>query len=310
MKLDRMISILMILANKRRVQARELAERFEVSIRTIYRDIAALNQAGIPVVSYQGAGGGIGIAEGFRIDKNFLTEAEIAAVMIALKSVASSYRDIKAELAMEKLKGLLPQAEMEKVAKQSDYIYIDFSSWEMDTMLREKLSLLKEAVGLSRKVSFDYINAKLEKRRRLVEPHTLVFKGYYWYLYAFCSEKRAFRLFKLHRMNEIKLESEGFQRRPFIVENLPWKQEWNTPQNTVELLLRFDQSMEPLVVEWFGIDNVTLVKDDCLVKVTYPEGDWIIGHILSFGSKVEVLEPEWIREEIRKRAGDILKIYQ
>lgn len=149
MKLDRMISILMILVNRRRVQTRELVERFEVSLRTIYRDIAALNEAGIPIVSYQGAGGGIGIAEGFRIDKNVLTEAEMAAVMIALKSAVSSYRDIKAELALEKLKGLLPPPELEKLSKQSERIYIDYSSWEMDTVLGEKIRLLKEATELS-----------------------------------------------------------------------------------------------------------------------------------------------------------------
>lgn len=310
MKLDRMISILMVLVNKRRVQARDLAEQFEVSLRTIYRDIAALNQAGIPIVSYQGAGGGIGIAEGFRMDKNVLTEAEMAAVMTALKSVASSYRDDKVDLALEKLKGLLPQPEMEKVSEQSDRVYIDFSSWERDVILREKVSLIKEAVELCRKVSFDYINAKLEKKKRLVEPHTLVFKAYHWYLYAFCTEKQGFRLFKLNRMNEIKMEPEEFQRRPVLVQNLPWKQEWNAPQNTIEILLRFDPLMEPFVFDWFGIENVTLNKDDCLVKITYPEGDWIIGHILSLGSKVEVLEPEWVREKLQKIAGHILKIYQ
>lgn len=144
----------------------------------------------------------------------------------------------------------------------------------------------------------------------MVEPHTLVYKGYHWYLYAFCCEKKAFRLFKLNRMKEITMESEEFQRHPVNLENLPWKREWHAPQNTVELLLRFDPSMESLVVEWFGIENVTVDQHDCLVKVTYPKGEWVIGYLLSFGSKVEVLKPEWVRESVREMAADILKIYQ
>lgn len=311
MKLERLLAIVIILINRKRVQAKDLADMFEVSVRTIYRDIEAINQAGIPVVTYQGVNGGIGIMDGYKWDKNVLTHDELASIAVALKSVSTTYGQSSTGVILEKIKGLIPKNESEHFEAKTGHVLIDFSPWGSDPAHKEKLEVLREAIRLSRCVSFVYHNSRGEETERAVEPYTLVLKRQRWYLYAFCTFRGGFRFFKVSRMRDVKVLDKTYHRQNVEPEQLPWEKEWYNPKNTVELVLKCQQEIRPLVEEWFGIENVH--TDDggySIARAKLPEDDWLYGFILSFGAKAEVLAPEHIRDIIREMAAEVHNLYR
>ncbi|WP_102273745.1 helix-turn-helix transcriptional regulator [Cytobacillus massiliigabonensis] len=303
MKLDRLLTMTMILINRKKVTAQEFAELFGVSVRTIYRDVDTLSQAGIPVVSFQGVNGGISLIEGYRMDKQVLTEGELASISMALKSVLTSYQDPHAEAVLEKITGIAEGA----VKNTSDYIFIDYSPWGTNTFLKEKMTVIKKAIESSVCITFTYGNAGGKQSVRTIEPHTLVEKGRSWYVYGYCQLREAFRLFKIARIKELKGCAEKFTRREIDISERPWDKEWNAPENTVQLKLAFQPEHRLMMEEMFGIE--TIEDDSSIIKVDTPEDEWLYGFILSFGNKVEVLEPLHIREIIARRAKEILESY-
>lgn len=136
MKLDRLVSILVLLLRKEKVQAKELAELFEVSVRTIYRDIEAINLAGIPIVTYQGVNGGIGIAEGYRLDKSVLTEDEMSTIVSTLNGIATTMPDKKYEIIMEKIRNTIPSKQLENMDLKVKQLIIDFFPWGSGKFLK------------------------------------------------------------------------------------------------------------------------------------------------------------------------------
>lgn len=311
MKLERYLAIVMLLVNRRRIQAQELADRFEVSVRTIYRDIEAINQAGIPVVTFQGAGGGIGLADGFRMDRNFLTGDELAAVFVALKG-AAAYRDDRAAAALEKLRSLVPVQQAGVIEAKAEHVVVDLGGWGGSPALQEKLSQLKGAIDRSRTVVFTYTTAGGEAISRSADPHVLILKGQTWYLYAWCHVRQAFRLFRLSRMKQIAVLDKTFQRQEINAkEPAPWQQEFHRPGPTVDLVLRFDPQVRAQVEDWFGPDGAVPDESGRLVgSISFPEDDWVYGWILSFGARVEALSPPHVRERIAAMAGQIRRIYE
>ncbi|WP_308221946.1 HTH domain-containing protein [Lysinibacillus sp. BPa_S21] len=182
MKLERLLSIIIILLNRRKVQAKDLAEQFEVSIRTIYRDIDSLNAAGIPIVTYQGTNGGIGLSEGYRLDRNLLTNDELATIVTALRSISTSYGKEQNQRLVEKINSVVLPAHEEEFQHKTNRVLIDYSPWEGIERLRPKLQLLDEAIDSCVLVYFTYSNAEGEVSKRIVEPHMLRLKGRQWYL--------------------------------------------------------------------------------------------------------------------------------
>ncbi|MFZ5967225.1 MAG: helix-turn-helix transcriptional regulator [Bacillota bacterium] len=310
MKVDRLLAIIMMLIKKKRVQAKDLAELFDVSVRTIYRDIDAINLAGIPIITYQGSNGGIEIAEGYRLDKNVLTNDELASIAVALKSISSSYDDLHIEPLLEKIRGVVPQSQTEAFKAKSEHFFVDFTPWGNDGTLKQKISKLKEGIRLSRRVEFTYQNTKGEILKRLVEPYTIVLKENKWYLYGFCLLREEFRLFKVSRMKHVEVLDTEYHREELVLEELPWNQGWFDSSEAVELVLKFDKDLRMFVEEQFGTEKVSSDEaGDYILKITFPMSDWVYGFILSFGHKVEVIEPDFIREAIRESALSLLKIY-
>ncbi|QDQ02251.1 YafY family transcriptional regulator [Lysinibacillus fusiformis] len=312
MKLERLLSIIILLLNRRMVQAKELAERFEVSIRTIYRDIEAINAAGIPIVTYQGTNGGIGLSEGYRLDRNILTNDELAAIVTALRSISTSYGKEQHQRLVEKINSVVLPAHEEEFQHKTNRVLIDYSPWDGNEHLRPKLQLLEEAIDSCVLVNFTYSNAEGEVSRRIVEPHMLLLKGRQWYLRAYCLEKEEFRLFKLKRMKGLAIDRERtFIRRDSATqEHIEGKSKFK-PSNVPEVVFRFQDEARYLAEEWFGIEELLPVDDGSwLVKKAYPENEWLYGFILSLGHHVEVLEPQHLRKIIASRAVKIVKIYK
>ncbi|MFC3798912.1 helix-turn-helix transcriptional regulator [Cohnella sp. GCM10012308] len=312
MKLERLLSIIVLLMNRRIVQAKELAERFEVSIRTIYRDVEAIHAAGIPVVTYQGTNGGIGLTEGYRLDRNVMTNDELAALVTALKSISTSYGSERHLRLMEKINSVFPPDRAEEFHHKTSSVRIDYAPWDGNERLQPKLQLLKEAIDRCLVVGLIYSNAEGVLSHREIEPHTLVMKGRQWYLQAYCLDKEQFRLFKLHRMKDLELSSgQTFVRRVLPTQAANTSGSPCEQPQAEEIVLRFDAEARHLAEEWFGIEALLRMEDGrWQVNKAYPEDEWLYRFILGMGHHVEVMEPAHLREIIASRAAHIAKRYR
>lgn len=306
MKLERMLSIVIYLLNHEKVKAQELADKFEVSVRTIYRDIEAISQTGIPISTFQGADGGIGIMEGYKLDKNILTSDEVLKIVTGLRGLYSISEDIKIKLLIEKLNN---------VAYKSDYvptgneIMIDLSSWNKNDRLGSRIQDIKNAIRERKIIEFMYYsNERLTERR--VEPCVIIFKEANWYLYAYCLLRKDFRLFKLRRMSGLKITDIDFEARGFSIDSASWDGEFDSDGHS-PIVVMFDKSMVYAVNDIFGMDNYEIAQDGRL-KVTFHMGinGWLYGFLLGFGDKLEVLEPVELRDKIKSMADSICKVYE
>ncbi len=315
MKLERLLSIIILLLNRRIVQAKELAERFEVSIRTIYRDIDTINGAGIPIVTYQGANGGIGLAEGYRLDRNILTNDELAAIVTALRSISTSYSKEQNQRLVEKINSVVSPADEQDFLHKTNRVLIDLSPWDRCNRLMQKLQTLEDAVKSSQLVKFTYSDAEGNISQRVVEPYTLILKGRQWYVQAYCLGKEAFRLFKLKRMKDLSQDgNKTFIRRvlPTTVSN-PLHHYVQSEQTSPvpEIVIRFQAEARHLAEEWFGTEEISLVDDGSWeVRKAYPENEWLYSFILGLGHQAEVLEPTHLRQIIASRANKIAERYK
>jgi predicted DNA-binding transcriptional regulator YafY len=298
--------------NRRLIQAKELADMFEVSVRTIYRDIESINGAGIPIVTYQGAGGGIGLMDGYRLDRNVLTDGELADIFTALQSV-SSYGGTEHTLLMEKISSVIPPSQSAAFRSKTTQLIIDFSPWGLQPVLEEKIAILKEALEENKTVVFDYVNAEGKTSQRSIEPYTLVLKGQAWYLYGYCLQRQDFRLFKLHRMKGLVKENRDFIRKDMDMRELPWSTDYQrvTSVEVVSpILLHFTAEGKHLAEDRF--DSTELQPDGkggYKVSIHYPEDGWLYAFLLSFGPSLEVLEPEHIRHKLGEMALGVAKKY-
>lgn len=200
MKLDRLLSIVIILLNRDRVSAADLAKRFEVSVRTIYRDIDAINLSGIPVVSFQGKGGGVGIDEDYRLDRQVLTIPDLVSIFSALRSVSTVFETVELSSALEKVRTLVPKACRFEADALQDQIVIDILPWDFRAREKQLLKEIRQALCDRRVIEIEYRTFEQKSSTRAVEPMTLVFKGHAWYLYAFCRARKDYRLFRLSRI--------------------------------------------------------------------------------------------------------------
>lgn len=308
MRLYRIITMIMLLANNKILTARELAERFEVSPRTIYRDIETIEQAGVPIVAHQGIHGGFSIMDGYIIDKQVLTTEEMLAVILGLKGVGVTFADSKVKDTVEKIKGLIP--EKEKYRVENNNVFIDLKPWGSSKELKAIANQLRATIAESRLIAFEYTNTRGETVEREVEPMTLVLRGNSLYLYGFCRLRGDYRIFKLSRINHLRELNEFFERRGEEFSEDYCEQSWEENSKKVDLLLKFKGKLRVQVEECFPKESIEESGNSLLVSHCFPEDNWLYGFILSFGDGVEVLKPDYIREIIRKAAVGILKIYK
>lgn len=296
MKLDRLIAILSVLLNQEQTTAPELAKRFEVSRRTINRDIEALNQAGIPVVAQQGAGGGIRIMDGFRMDRTALTSADMQAILAGLRSLDSVSGTNQYRQLMEKI-----SPGSSDLLSGDQYIMIDLASWHKAS-LSEKIELLHGAIELHRLISFHYYSPNGESDRT-VEPYLLVFQWSSWYLWAWCREKEAPRLFKLDRMDSLRI-GESFSPRQMDMPDLLGEKAF---PDRYHVLVRISRKSRWRLVEEYGPGCYEETPDgDCLFSAGFTDREHLLSWILSFRGDAELLEPQELREELAK-IGEIIR---
>ncbi|MBR6476447.1 MAG: YafY family transcriptional regulator [Lachnospiraceae bacterium] len=300
MKIDRLIGILSILLQKEMTTAPELAEHFEVSRRTINRDIEALCQAGIPIKTSQGAGGGIGIMSGYRMDRTLLTSRDMQMILAGLRSLDSVSGSGYYGQLMEKI-----QAGSSEFISGRDSILIDLSSW-YKTTLAPKISTIQDAIENRHLLTFDYF-APSGETKRTIEPYYILFKWTSWYVYGWCLTRKDYRLFKLNRMDNVLMSDKGFECR-----NVPFPDmstELMYPRN-IKVKALFDPDTKWRLVEEFGKDCYSETKDGkILFTADYADMDNLVSWMLTFGDKVEVLEPQEVRERLGAIAENMSKKY-
>lgn len=298
MQINRLFEIVYILLEKKTVTAKELAERFEVSTRTIYRDVETLSSTGIPIYMSKGKGGGISLLPDFVLNKVVLTDKEKDDVLSSLKAL-KTINLIETDTALKKLSSLFGES-------NTDWIEVDFSSWASDTKKETEIfNTVKSAILSKKIIAFSYASAKGEQITREVEPFKLCFKAGAWYLYAYCKKRCDYRFFKLRRIKELSILEQNFNRKPpkqiFFSKN-------TSKEEYVNLKLKFTARSAFRVYDEF--DNYRQNEDGSfIVEVTYTKGEWIFGYIESFGEDCEILEPADIREAIKTRLMNTLKYY-
>ena len=288
MKMERLIGILSILLQREKVTAPELSERFEVSRRTIQRDIESLCRAGIPISTAQGTGGGISIMEGYRMDRTLLTAPEMQAILAGLRSLDSVSGTRRYSQLMEKL-----SAGAGTLVPGGAHMLIDLSSW-YKTSLPPKIELIQWAIEQRHSIRFAYFSPKGESART-VEPYYLVFHWSTWYVWGWCRSREDFRLFKLNRMTELS-SGEAFEPRPAPLPDLEPERIFPAKYQVTVL---FDPACRWRLVEEYGMDRFTVEPDGRLrFAGGFPDADSVLSWVLTFGEKAELLEPKELRQEL------------
>ena len=310
MKLDRLISILVLLLRRERIQARELSEMFEVSVRTILRDVDTLNLAGIPIVTYQGVNGGIGIAEGYRLDRSILTSDEMASIIAFLKGIAKTISDTKHDILVEKLKNSLTEAQLEKLTTKASQLVIDYEPWGKNGTLKERIGQIRSAIEASKMIEFIYCDSDGRKTKRSVEPYSIVLKLQNWYLYAWCLMRNDFRFFKVSRIKEMVIMDTVFNPRKLSFNKMNWENQRQKDFKMVRLELIFEAEMTEIVEEFLGEEFIHGENGKLMITLEMPENNWLYGFLLSFGNMVEVVNPPHIRKIIAETAEKMCNLYK
>ncbi|MBS1456786.1 MAG: YafY family transcriptional regulator [Clostridia bacterium] len=305
MKYEIMINILFDLLSKKLVSARYLADKYEVSQRTIYRYIDGLSLAGIPVITVRGASGGFKIAEGYRISFGFLTKEEHESVISALKAVFEETNNKNLESALSKFAGV-KRIDGEFSMKTGNLV-IDEGPWCNSGGYKDKLSLLTSATENRNALKIFYHDREGKASERIIEPHVMVFKQGMWYVYAFCRKRGEFRFFKVGRIESLDKTGEIFVRRT-VPETLPFE-DWYTKGDLEFVEMKIERPYVAPVGEWLGVENLYYEKDGCYAKLSLPEDDGLIAKILSFGSGVKVVKPESLVKKITAKITEINSLY-
>lgn len=306
MKQDRLISILLMLLNNEIVSAKDMAERFEVSIRTIYRDIEAISAAGIPIVAFQGAGGGFGIMQGYKLDKSFLTPKDAQMLEGLLNGITSVFNDNGIMDIMYKLRGIYNIKDLQTVV-------FDLNEWMADKEKTDVLNRIKSAAENQQLMDITYVNWNGDCVNRKIEPQFLLLKAGCWYLYAYCRKREAFRLFKVNRIVKMVVLGCRFEKRENVLENFNLDLDTdNSNIRFIDVKLHFSKKAAGKAMDYFYRDKLSFNQDGSLdVSFKSPEEDeWLYGVILSFGDQASVIEPPDLREKIIDMANKIINLYE
>lgn len=296
MRDSRLFRILYYVLEKGKVTANELSEKFEVSVRTIYRDIDVISSAGIPIYATQGKGGGIEIADDFVLKKSLLSEKEQEQILVALKGLEGINKQYENEL-LTKLSAFFK-------IKNTNWIEVDFTNWQRGNEYDELFNDIKLAIINKNIIRFTYFSSNEKETSREVKPIRLLFKGWDWYVYTFCLLRNEFRYFKLSRIRDLKILDENFEdsyEDVVLIKKMEYK-------DTVHVKLKFDRKVAFRVYDEMG-DIKEDEEGNLYAEIELPNDYNLYNYIFSFGESVEVLEPIEIRNKIRDMINKMSKIY-
>ena len=309
MKVDRLVSIIMILLEKERIGAQELAAMFEVSPRTIYRDIGTINMAGIPVRSTSGVGGGFEIMQQYKMDKKVFSASDLSAILMGLSGLSNVMRGDELVNALAKVKSFIPADSAKDIELKANQICIDLSPWMGNRNIQPYLEIIKTALQESKLLSFEYVAHHGNKSTRTVEPYQLVLKSSHWYLQGYCHKRNDFRLFRLSRISNLQMHEEVFTPRDYEKPQLDFDDILAMMQTRIKI--RIHKSVMDRVLDYCAYENFSPDGEDhYIVDFPFIENEYYYDILLSFGGKCECLEPPHIRTEMKRRIHDIAVFYE
>lgn len=291
MKESRLFRIIYHLMENGKSTAPELAEKLEVSVRTVYRDIDIISSAGVPIYVTTGRNGGIQIADSFVLDRLLLSDKEKEDIITALRSV--SIVDDHNRDTLSKLSAIFN-------TKSENWLEVDFSRWGNKSQDNTMFQKIKEAIISHKMLCIVYANTRGEVIERVICPLKMVYKAKSWYIKAFCMNKSDFRIFKLTRIIQARNMEKDFSPMEFPQE----KKE--TKVNYENVILRFPQEMAYRIYDEFEVDEINQDDNgDFIICAPMPIDEWLIGYLLSFGSKVYIIEPKYLKKIVYNEAKKI-----
>lgn len=309
MKIDRLVSIIMVLLDKERIGAKELADMFEVSTRTIYRDIDTINMAGIPICGASGVGGGFEIMQKYKIDRNVFSTADLSAILMGLSSLSDMIRGKEVTNALAKVKSFIPSDKANDIELKANQICIDLSPWIGNRNTQSYLEIIKTAMQDFRLVSFEYIAHHGKKTIRTAEPYQLVLKSGHWYFQGYCNIRNDFRLFRLSRISNLHIKEDNFTPRDYQKPILDFEEILENMQTAI--IIRIHKSIMDRVLDYCTYEHFSPDGDEYyIVNFPFIENEYYYDILLGFGCKCECLEPSYIRAEMKRRIHDVAAIYK
>lgn len=302
MQIDRLLEIVFVLINKKHTTAKQLANQFDVSARTIYRDIDTLSLAGIPIYCSKGKGGGINILNQYTLDKSFLSETEQKEIINGLHILkAIKFHD--AEKVLNKVSTLF------KKYNDNSWLEIDFSYWGSTENDKTKFLNIEYAILNKYTIKFEYYNSKMKKSFRCIEPLKLLFKSNTWYIQGYCRTKKDIRTFKVTRIRNLELTNETFKRD--ISEIIFEEKQIFNKEEIIHFKLNFSHKMAHRIFDDFASEYITFNDDKSFtVNIDLSNTEWTIHYLLSFGKYLEIIEPIYFRDIIKTRLKEIINIYK
>ena len=309
MKVDRLVSIIMILLDKERIGAQELADMFEVSPRTIYRDIDAINLSGVPIRAVPGVGGGFEIMPNYKLDHKVFSANDLSTILMGLSSLSDMMQGNEMVNALAKIKSFIPAEQAKAIEIKANQIHIDPSPWLCNKNIQSNLELIQEALQHSQILLFDYADHNGTKTSRKTEPYQLILKNSHWYCQAYCLTRNDFRLFKLSRITNLQVLDDTFSLREYQAPQLDFTNYVEALQSTIKI--RIHRSIMDMVLDYCSFDHFSEDGDShYLVDFPFIENDYYYNILFSFGDQCECLAPSHIRNEMKRKLQAMALLYE
>lgn len=296
MQINRLFEMVYLLLNEQTLTANTLATHFEVSPRTIYRDVEILSSAGIPIYMTKGKGGGISLLPEFVLNKAVLTDTEKSDILSAMQAFEAVNLE-QTNGAINKLSSLFGN-------NKADWVEVEFSAWENGNDESSLFSLIKQSILEKRLLMFTYHSSN-GCEARTIEPLKLCFKGHSWYLYGYCQLRNDHRFFKLRRIKDCEILSEHFTR---VAPVKIFEEVDGFNDTMVNITLKISKEMAYRVYDEFP-QCQKLPDGNFQVELTMPNGQWVYYYLATFGECCEVISPEDIRTEVKTKLEKTLQLY-
>ena len=307
MKYEIMIKILFELLSKRCVKASYLAEKFEVSVRSIHRYINGLEMAGVPIYTIRGNNGGFAIVDTYRLPSTFMTENEFNQTIDTLSAINESIQNKTLESAISKLQAVIKN-EYSNLNLRSGNLIIDAGHWGDTVGYKSKLTVIQKAIEQNKKLSIRYHDRNGDVTERVIEPHIILFKQGLWYVFAYCEMRKDFRFFKTGRIEHATITNDTFTRRDLTNYDLPLNF-WESNVEAQDVVLEIEKKYLSDVEEWLGIENIKTENSKHIAQVKLPYDDGLVSKLMSFGSGIKVISPIELKEKIKNCAQEIINNY-
>lgn len=300
-KIERLISIIMILLQKNVISATEFAKLFNVSKRTILRDMETLGLSNIPIYAINGVNGGYGIMDEYKIDKRLLSSKDLENILTALGGLGKILFSDEVESTLKKIESMIGST------TSGGTIQLSFYNWDGRPEIVQILKTCQEATEQGRLLTFDYIDQSGVKSQRRVEPYQLHFNEMSWYLKGFCLDRMEYRTFKLSRTDNLKIDIETFVARDYMTEQKT-EQYYQPKLITIKVLI--SRRIKDQFIERYGQKRIGAYNSELFIaEIDMPQNYFGFRFLASFGTDLEILEPKAYVEEFREFLNAMINKY-